>query len=189
MLIKECPHCTKRISIKEEPENHNAKVRCPYCSNTTRYCDLKDPNVPNVSNHADPKDPNGTIFPHDPDVVRSECNAILVNKANPEETYQLKVGTNIIGRDSPSSKADVRINTGSSHRLSREHAVIDVKTIQGKLSYSFRLYKNEVNPTYVSGEQIAYGDAVRLNPGDVLKLADVTLVFDLADQDKTRLEY
>ncbi len=70
--------------------------------------------------------------------------------------------------------------------MSREHIVIEVKKlpVKGFVHY-VSLYKEKVNKTSIGNEPLLYGDCVVLNHGDIIKLPDATLRFEIPDGEET----
>ncbi|MBD5355436.1 MAG: FHA domain-containing protein [Bacteroides sp.] len=101
-------------------------------------------------------------------------------------SYQLHPGRNVIGRKSLRSEADIQIDTAGKRSMSREHIVIEVKKvpIKGFVHY-LTLYKEKVNPTYIREEQVLYGDCIILSHGDIIKLPDAILKFEIPDEEAT----
>ena len=70
--------------------------------------------------------------------------------------------------------------------MSRNHLVVEVKKVPGKgFVHCVSLYKDKVNETKVNDTQLEYGDCVVLKNGDLLRLPDATLVFEIPDDEKT----
>lgn len=99
----------------------------------------------------------------------------LIVKDNKSISYQLKVGENIVGRNGEGSEADFKLDTPNEKKISREHIIVDVKSEGNDYSYSVRLYKKEVNRTYVNGNRIEYSDCIRLHDKDTITLPGLTL--------------
>lgn len=101
-------------------------------------------------------------------------------------SFQLKPGRNIIGRKGQNSDANFQIDTADKRSMSREHIVIEVKKlpVKGFVHY-VSLYKEKVNKTSIGNEPLLYGDCVVLNHGDIIKLPDATLRFEIPDGEET----
>lgn len=103
------------------------------------------------------------------------------------QRFCLKPGLNIVGRNAQSTSATVRINTGESKRMSREHLVINVERKPGQgFVHSVKLYKQQVNDTYINNERLTFGDIVVLRNGDLIRLPDVDLVFSIENGEETQ---
>lgn len=103
--------------------------------------------------------------------------------------YQLKEGHNIVGRKSSGGKANFQIDTGSKRAMSREHLNVEVvkESFKGFVHY-LSLCKENVNPTALNGQTLQYGiDRLILNEGDIIRLPDAELIFEIPDDEETRL--
>ncbi len=99
---------------------------------------------------------------------------------------KLKTGKFIIGRKANSSMADFQIQTEGSNRMSKEHIVIEVKKVPQKgVVHYISLYKEKVNDTFINDEKMFFGDCVILKNGDIIKLPDATLKFEILDDEGT----
>lgn len=106
--------------------------------------------------------------------------------AGTNTTFQLKPGRNVIGRKSSNSGAGFQIDTGDKRSMSREHIVIDVKKHPGQgIIHCLSLYKEKVNKTFIGSEQLLPGDVIILQPGDIIKLPDAVLKFEIPDEERT----
>lgn len=110
----------------------------------------------------------------------------LTVQGDSKETYNLKIGRNVVGRKASASTADFQISTAENRRMSREHVVIEVKKIAGRgVVHYISLYKERLNPTFIGNEKMEYGDVLELNDGDIIKLPDCTLKFEIPDEEGT----
>jgi hypothetical protein len=179
-----CPHCSAilKIAIADDAET-NKIIICPVCHEKkplSQYLKYEPKVVEGTAYPSDKKtDLGGTEFEN-----KKTCIGMLVIESIGKPCI-LKEGRNVIGRDSDSSKADIKINTGNKCRMSREHFVIDVKN-EPQMGWVHRasLYKERVNSTYVNDEKLEYGDCVILNHGDIIKFPDCTVEF-IQDPNKT----
>lgn len=100
--------------------------------------------------------------------------------------YPLRMGRNIIGRQSQSSQSTIQLNTGMSRRLSRQHLAIEVTMDQmGNVIHLCSLCKPNCNDTFINGAQIQFRDKVILRHGMVIRLPDAELQFIIEDNDRT----
>lgn len=170
LIIIKCPKCGKHFALTQEPLNPSVKVRCLSCHEYTPYFELRPVHEP-VVEQTKPETIVHHIVPQLP---------VLRLMSGGREIYQLKVGRNLIGRFTPTSKADIQIGTLDMKHISREHAVVEVKDEAGRYACFFSLYKKEVNDTYISDKKVSYDDYVRLSHGDRLMLPDnVVLVLEM----------
>ena len=166
----------------------NKAVTCPICKERSPLVQFKVLGEP-VSNPAPQPKPapqpgqNSSSTEFDPGTIINLTNTpgILVRIDESAEDIVLKVGKNVIGRKvSIETNADFMIATPGKNRLSREHLVIEVKQAGNNgFVHNVSLYKEKVNDTYVGTEKLEYGDCLRLEEGDIIKLPDATLKFVL----------
>jgi len=183
-----CPYCSKVVSINNMPGIENATLRCGACKQKSpfklwiRVVDNDDKTLYNT----DDKTQIAGIPNHKLDV--NFVIGRLISLDNPKVVYKLKLGRNVVGRKANVSSADIQIFTGECRRMSREHIVIDVKNVEGHgLTHYISLYKEKLNPTYVCDEKLVYGDCLVLNHGDLIKLPDCTLIFEIPDEEGTEI--
>lgn len=82
-----------------------------------------------------------------------------------------------LGRKSSDSKAQIKITPDIS--MSRIHAGMrTVKTPAGQIVYQITSVKTE-NPVYVNGHAIPKGKAYSLKPGDMIKMGETVMRFQL----------
>ena len=56
------------------------------------------------------------------------------------------------------------------------------------VAHYLSLYKEKVNKTFVGNEPLVYGDCIILNHGDIIKLPDADLRFEIPNEDDTDYE-
>lgn len=184
-----CPMCGAPNGIAEAPSKPDkAFVTCRACKERTPYLRWRQAGAPVPPKpkpvQTEPITEYGGGLGVKREAVRDQV-AFLKMLAPVAKRYELKPGKNVIGRYSPASSADIQIDTADNKRMSREHAVIEVKEVSGKYMYKFSLCKARINRTVVGGQEIAYGDSLYLKPGDILELPDAALVFDVQDPEGT----
>lgn len=179
-----CPWCTAKLRLRKTPGMEGKNLTCPNCRQTSPFLNYKKA-VPI-------EEESVTCFPGGPEnaqKVKTE-NLVIGRLIIPLSgiSFQLKNGKNIIGRKASSSIAEFQISTGENKRLSREHLVIEVKRIpsSGFMHY-VSLYKERVNKTYVNNTQLLYGDTLILQHGDIIKLPDLNIRFEIPDEEATQL--
>lgn len=102
------------------------------------------------------------------------------------QTFRLSPGRNVIGRKASASSANIQLDTGENHRVSREHIVIEVKKIPGKgFVHYLSLYKERVNPTFLNKVSMMFGDCMVLKNGDIISLPNFDIVFELHESEGT----
>jgi hypothetical protein len=182
-----CPFDGALLSVKYQAGIENKNVTCPVCRNKYPFAKFRRV-MPSVQ-AAD----EATQYPGGGEESATELpqESVVLGRllsVNPYISFQLKPGRNVIGRKSVKSSADCQVDTGDSHKLSREHLVIEVKRVPAKgYVHYVSLYKEKVNPTYVEDELLQYGDCLVLSHGDVIKLPDVTFKFEIPDEDATEI--
>lgn len=194
-LIKiKCPYCGAVLTVKNQMGIESKKVTCPICKQKSPFNDFKrilDNDSDETTQYPGSNDNTSYGYSSDPGTdVRNSLNLILgkLKVLSTGLSYQLKPGKNIIGRKSPQSMADFQIPMGESRRLSREHLVVEIKKVQGKgFVHYASLYKQKVNKTFIGAEPLEYGDCIVLNHGDVIKLPDVNVKFEIPDDEGTEI--
>ena len=89
--------------------------------------------------------------------------------------YQLKQGSNTIGRKATTSSATVQIQT-TDRTMSRSHAIIEVYNQRGQIVHLLKNGANK-NPSYLNGALINQFDQLILNNGDRIKMGSTELTF------------
>lgn len=176
-----CPWCSAILSVAYQSGIENKYVTCPVCKKQSPFRQCH-----NVQTNED--DGGCTQFRLPESAPMNEKVGVV--KIVPSGiSYQLKLGKNIIGRKASASKANFQIDTGENKRLSREHIVIDVKreSDRGYVHY-LSLFKERVNDTFVDDNQLLYGDCIILKTGDIIKLPDVKLLFEILDEEATIIQ-
>lgn len=185
-----CPCCSAVLSVKKVPGIEEKSIKCPVCSSLTPFKNYKDMS-------AQPKQQSEhTEYPgfNSPKREETQINMSqnftfgelkVLNSSVPK--LRLKTGKIIIGRKANSSIADFQIPT-ETNRMSKEHIVIEVKKVPQKgIVHYISLYKERVNDTFLNEEKMIYGDCVILKNGDIIKLPDATLKFEISDDEGTEL--
>lgn len=194
-----CRSCGALLTINVKEENINKSLRCPVCKNIAPLLQyevqpeesiqqerIQQPTLNEVANNNIPSyDDESTRLstPQEPVERRYEPEpepeartGMLIIKNN-NKTFTLREGHNIIGRNGEGTEADFKIDTPNEKRISREHIIIDVVRDGRIYNHAVKLYKKEVNITYVNGSRLEYGDSVILKDGDNIELPGVTLQF------------
>ncbi len=158
-----CPVCGSVLVVKDSPGNAYGELTCPVCKRKSPFVRFK--RVADTVQATQYPDAAG----------ESPLGSIVVRDTS--VSFQLKEGRNVIGRQSKSSGADIQLPC-TSKRMSREHIVIDAERVAGKgYVHYVSLNKEQVNPTYVNGQFLSYGDKIILNAGDIIRLPDMELKF------------
>lgn len=192
-IIKiKCPYCGAVLSVKNQAGIESKSVTCPICKQKSPFKDFKKV-VDKVNDERTqyPGDDEKTSYrtSSDPGTdigtgLNFTLGKLRVMPSGP--SFQLKPGKNIIGRRATQSSADFQIPMEGSKRLSREHLVIEIKKVQGKgFVHYASLCKQKTNKTFIGSEQLEYGDCLVLNHGDIIKLPDVNVKFEIPDEEGT----
>ena len=194
-----CPFDGAVLSVKNQPGIENKLVTCPVCKNKYPFAEFKRVGpLPLNDEEGD------TIYPgmkrqakqtyHQEEehttVEMPQMNFTLgrLKVVGTAVSFQLRSGRNVIGRKGVKSLADFQIDTAENRGMSREHILIEVKKVPGKgFVHYVSLYKEKVNKTFVGNTPLVYGDVLILNHGDILKLPDATLKFEIPDDERTEI--
>lgn len=189
-----CPFDGAVLSVKNQPGIETKQVTCPVCKHKYPFTQFK--RVIQTVNHDD----QCTGYPDEEEHTSyasggsSEATALgqmnftlgKVSLVGTTVAYQLKPGRNVIGRKGVKSTADFQIDTGEKRAMSREHIVIEVKKVPGKgFVHYITLFKEKVNKTYIGAEPLLYGDCIVLTHGDLIRLPDAELKFEIPDEEST----
>ncbi|MDE6559856.1 MAG: FHA domain-containing protein [Muribaculaceae bacterium] len=190
-----CPFCGAVLSVKNQPGIETKNVTCPICKQKSPFLQFKKVKASAYY------DETPTEYPHKEECTQysyekeektqmGEMNFTLgkVKVLDSGVSYQLKPGRNVIGRKGAKSGADFQINTGEKRSMSREHIVIEVKKIPAKgYVHYLSLFKERVNKTFIGNEPLLYGDCIVLNHGDIIRLPDANIKFELPDDEATTI--
>lgn len=179
IMIK-CPNDGSLLKVRYFEGIESKMVTCPCCGRKIPFTSFV---------RVQTKDQEATEYPK-AEPQQSTPENLLIGCLEPidgGEPYRLHVGTTVVGRRSPQSKADYQLPVDSK-RMSREHLLIEVKKVEGKgFVHYLSLYKERVNPTYVGKVQIFAGDKVVLRSGDIIRLPDAAIRFVIPDDDGTQI--
>ena len=183
-LDVKCPWCSAVLRIKSIPGMEGKNITCPNCMHTSPFTQFK------------------TVVPKEEESVTcfsggignvptpTKENLIIGRLIIPLSgvSYQLLPGKNIIGRKASASVANFQIETGEIKRMSREHLIIEVKRIPSSgFSHYVSLYKEKVNQTFINSTELLWGDTLILQHGDIIKLPNIDLRFELPDEEATQI--
>jgi len=193
-----CPFDGAVLSVKNQPGIETKNVTCPICKHKYPFTQFKrvtqtsinddpDTEYPGEDEHTN-YDGEHTSYGEEKTEIGKQPNYTLgkVIVVGSGVSYQLRPGRNVIGRKGQKSEAHFQIDTADKRSMSREHIVIEVKKLplKGFVHY-VSLYKEKVNKTSIGNEQLLYGDCIVLNHGDIIKLPDATLRFEIPDGEET----
>lgn len=197
-----CPFDGAVLTVRNQPGIESKNVTCPICRNKYPFTQFR-----RVSPVADGGDaPTGypqsyrqeeehtsyAAGPVNQEKTRVASMNLTIGKLTVRDTgitFRLKAGRNVIGRRSPRSEADFQIDTGERRAMSRDHLVIEVRNVPGRgFVHYLSLFKEKVNNTFIGKEKLEYGDTVVLNQGDIIRLPDADLTFEIDDPESTEFE-
>lgn len=194
-----CPFDGAELSVKNHPGIEKKSLTCPACKNRYPFTQFRrvsprtgnqdtDTEYPSGCGHADNKGKTAGCGGEGMTETGGHPNYTLgkITAVEYGISYDLKPGRNVIGRKGQKSGADFQIDTAGKRSMSREHIVIEVKSVPAKgfVHYAL-LYKEKVNKTFIGNEQLLYGDCIVLNHGDMVRLPDATLRFEIPDDEGT----
>ena len=187
MKIK-CPNCGAVLVLKNGTNLEGKKLKCAACKETAPY-HLFKPVVYRQEEHTEYPEEYGTPDSSENSARSNNYTLGQIRILSSDlPVFRLKVGKNVIGRKANVSTADIQIPMGENKRLSREHLVIEIKKIpeRGFVHYA-SLYKLKSNATFINESLLEYGDCAVLQNGDVIKLPDVSIRFEIPDEDETEI--
>lgn len=193
ILRIKCPDCGAVLNVKYLAGIENKVVKCPVCKQSAPFYQFKKLDAvveDSETQYPEGKSGESTQFSDKNNVADSPNFSIGTLKlvGSTLAPFRLKPGRNVVGRKSDASSADILIDTAGSRRMSREHLLIEVKKVQGKgFVHYVSLFKEKVNNSYLNQTLIEYGDCMVLKSGDMLKLPDADLMFEIPDGDATEL--
>ena len=177
-----CPWCSAVLSIKYQAGIEHKNLTCPVCKRSSSLAEYKPYVAPQEEHTCYPSVNNAVA-----DSVDTQLIGSLINPTT-GQSYELKIGENIIGRKAAITKATIGLETSINKRISREHLIISVSLVNGRgIIHTLSLYKERLNPTSVNGVPLSFGDRVILKHGDIINLPDLDLVFQIPDPDLTEI--
>ncbi|MBD5340084.1 MAG: FHA domain-containing protein [Bacteroides sp.] len=189
-----CPFDGAVLTVVNQPGLETKSVTCPICKHKYPFTQFKRISI--TAGSGDPETDYDGLREHTEYTKSNQAgsapqlNYVLgrLRRVGTGESFQLKPGRNVIGRKAMKSTADFMIDTGAERTMSREHILIEIKSVPGKgMVHYLSLYKDKINPTYVGGEQLYYGDCIVLNSNKLINLPGVDLIFEIPDEEKTTM--
>lgn len=199
-IIKiKCPFDGAILSVRNQPGIEKKLVTCPICKQKYPFSQFKRITpAPSYQEEGATElpDMNGRARGYGAEehttIGQSQMNFTLgrLKVVGTTTSFQLRAGRNVIGRKGLKSLADFQIDTAEKRAMSREHIQIEVKKVPGKgLVHYVSLCKEKVNKTFVGNDLLMYGDVLILNHGNIIKLPDATLKFEIPDEDMTETDF
>ena len=158
-----CPKCKTVLEVKNSLHEDVKAIVCPKCQARLKV-----------------------VF-HRPDTIFGRT--ILPQQMLPKGTpvlcynghdYAFRDGLNTVGRKASSSEADIQVET-SDMLMSRYHALIEYRRIEGGFFQCIVSNDKNKNVTMVNSHPLADGDKILLNDGDTLQLGNTKLTFKIKE--------
>lgn len=171
--------------MKNMPGIESKSVTCPVCKHKHPFTEFKK--VTHTSEEEEPTDYEYTDYKTSGHASSGPDFTLGILREDASgKVHHLRPGRNVIGRAAAKSGADIRLETGGSKRMSREHLVIDVKkdSEKGYVHYA-SLFKDGMNDTFINDEKLYFGDTVILHDKMRVDLPDFTVYFRIPDEEAT----
>ena len=149
MIIK-CIVCNTNLPVPDVVFKFGIpNLTCPYCKSTFK------PDITSANQETKPDDK--TVI-----VKNENISTAWLEFTENERTfkYEIKKSENLIGRKAQLSKAEIQIET-SDKCISRQHFIIKVIKVPGRVPQYVLSDANSSNHTYIKGEKM-----MNVNPGD-----------------------
>ena len=171
-----CPICGAILKVQYMPGIETKTVMCPVCKKVSKYTSFIQVSEQNNNK----EDETETDLGRKSEETQVARIGILIQTGMGRK-YELKPGRNTIGRKASTSSATVQIETEDRY-MSRDHAEIVVKQNKyGEYMHCFRNSKNK-NDTFVNGQRVENGDELVLYGGEIIKMANTVVRFELSNQ-------
>ena len=193
-IIKvKCPHCGAILSIRQVDiiGKNNPTIKCTICETGSPLREYKTVATRQEDRTQYPGNEKNIHYHEEGRTQISQGLDFTIGRLRVLPSgpiFQLRIGRHIVGRKSTNPPhADFGIPT-ESRRMSREHLIIDVKKVPEKgIVHYVSLCKQKVNVTYIGQTQLEYGDRLVLNHGDIIRLPDVDLMFEILNGEETEI--
>lgn len=180
-----CPKCNTRITFAYVEGFATKNIRCPKCSYVgksssyfadgidSKDIDLDKEDTPLYDVHT-----KSYYIATDRGRVRININNINTAKIFVEstgESFDLKHGSNIIGRYSESSVADIQIKKANDKTMSRKNAeILQVKDVNG-ITKLYLCEINSLNPIQLNGKEVTRNSKTEIHNGDKITLGKTVI--------------
>lgn len=173
-----CPNCRHRLSFEEQSKWQDRLLECPNCHFKAKGSTFQSGSFASGGTGAD--DCATEIVGGNCNAARQDTEIGVIKEVSTGRAFQLKMGTNVLGRIAKSGKADIMINQDP--YMSRSHLRVDV--IRTASGIEHRLVEiDSKNVIVLNGRPIQRKDILKLNYGDRMKLGQTEVVFDHARPD------
>lgn len=168
MISVKCPHCNVGLKVDEGKLPLGiSSFNCPKCKQS----------IPISFLHKKESEAE-TILLHTPLLKNTGKISVLSNEETSEQVFLLQEGIYVIGRESKTSKATIRIQT-MDRSMSREHIRIEVKKDSMEGYKHYLSDNNSKNQTLYNNNYLRKGEVVVLSDNDEITLGRTTLRFNL----------
>lgn len=170
MISVKCPHCHVGLKVDEGKIPLDiSSFKCPRCKGLIPVSLLHE-----LQSNKDEEQDTVVIRQ-----TKSLCGklTVLPNSETPEQHFQLHEGVYTVGRESPSSKADIAIKT-SDRSMSRAHIRIEVKGNPEKGYKHYLSDNHSKNHTMCNNNSLGEGEIVILRDGDEIVIGHTIIRFN-----------
>ncbi|MBR1940430.1 MAG: FHA domain-containing protein [Bacteroidaceae bacterium] len=165
-----CPVCGAILKIRYEPAFDAKSLKCPICGSVSKFISYQQLPLQSVAND-------------ETDYRKDEGSIGALTQVGNGRRYQLKIGSNTIGRKATTSNTQIQIETNDLY-MSRNHAEIIVSTSNNGFLHYFKNAQNK-NNTYVNEQIIKDGDLLILEGGEIIRMGHTELIFELTKNRNT----
>lgn len=178
-----CPNCRAKLSFAGVPGWQEKLVECPQCHFKAKANVYKTGLAAQGGYGAND---DQTQLPDNFHPTQNSAIGVIKVLAT-GRCFQLKEGTNVLGRVASSGTADLKISHDP--YMSRRHLQVDV--VKTPLGLEHRLVEiDSKNIIVLNGRPIQRGDVLKLNVGDRMMLGRTEVAFDMpkpSDDEATQL--
>lgn len=171
MISVKCPHCKVGLKVDEQkiPQGINT-FKCPKCK--------QDIPLSFLDNKRDTQTGETNTLVYQPSKAKGGKLTVCPGGNTKEQIFHLREGHYIVGRKSPASDADIRIETDDK-MMSRHHARVEVKKdSQGGLIHCLSDNQSK-NQTMHNGIFLEESEEVVLQDNDEIKIGNTLLRFNV----------
>lgn len=172
-IFIKCPSCGKVLQFRAFPNYKKARLKCPFC----HFDDLIE-NYTSLQSNVKTTKPDIPPMQDEDEATRTLDPVITIRCLSNNQSHQLRVGENTIGRSSATPQATVTFDDPNKF-ISRNHARITVIRTPGG-SLQCRLSDNgSKNGTFIGKTRISNGTIVIVPAGQVFTLGRMQFVIDI----------
>lgn len=179
-----CPNCHSRLTVADQPGLENKNLECPKCKFKAKVSVFMT-GAASTGGHGADTESTRIVFDAP---VRLAPGRFRVAQTN--EVFQLRLGSQTIGRRAQAPRADLLIgsSTYSDPYMSRTQAKVEVISVGTGLQH--RLYDiGAPNIMQVNGHDVPRGGVIVLHTGDKVTLGQTVLILENSDEEATRVAH